>query len=231
MDSSVPTLVGGALDLLAAALCGVLLGFEREKHGKAIGIKTGMLVVVGAATYVLAGRYLAGAWHGSNDQTRVTAYVVSGIGFLGAGLILHSRGAVTGLTSAATVWLMGAIGVIAGAGLRLAALLISAAVVALLLGLRRAEDLLFTQKELLSCDILFDARDPSHEADLRRAFSHFFPGEGVRFRGEGERGVVEVRGVSPRRLPRSVLADLWNIPGVIEIRQVREGGSRIEDRG
>lgn len=100
--------------LLMAALLGGALGYERKRAGKSAGVRTHMLVALGAALFVLIPQQ-AGAAPG--DITRVLQGVVTGIGFLGAGTILKDdRGEVRGLTTAAGVWLTAAIGVAAGMG-------------------------------------------------------------------------------------------------------------------
>lgn len=104
------------LRLLAAMLCGAMLGWEREAAQKAAGLRTHMLVCLGAATFTTLGRALAGADGGNDDPTRVIQGVATGIGFLGAGQILQNRDRVRGLTTAAGIWLVGAVGVACGVG-------------------------------------------------------------------------------------------------------------------
>ncbi|CAN7439780.1 MgtC/SapB family protein [Pseudomonas solani] len=103
------------LRVLLAALLGGLLGFEREQHGKAAGIRTHMLVALGAALFVLVPQ-MAGAEH--DAMSRVIQGIVAGIGFLCAGTILKrdSVAEVKGLTTAAGLWLTTAIGVTVGLG-------------------------------------------------------------------------------------------------------------------
>ena len=105
------------LDLLGAVLlavvCGGAVGLERELRGKAAGLRTNILICVGATLFTQLSIDLADV---SGDPGRLAAQIVSGIGFIGAGTILHSRGAVTGLTSAATIWVVAAIGVALGSG-------------------------------------------------------------------------------------------------------------------
>ena len=101
--------------LLLAALLGGLLGIERESHGKAAGVRTHMLVAMGAALFVLVSQQ-AGMLEA--DLSRVVQGVIAGVGFLGAGAILKMEGEekVKGLTTAAGIWLTAAIGVAAGMG-------------------------------------------------------------------------------------------------------------------
>ncbi len=110
------------LRLGMAALLGGLLGLERERSGKSAGIRTHMLVSMGAALFVLVTQQ-AGVLE--TDVSRVVQGIVAGVGFLGAGAILKSRGGdqVKGLTTAAGIWLTAAIGMAAGLGQEVTAVL------------------------------------------------------------------------------------------------------------
>jgi putative Mg2+ transporter-C (MgtC) family protein len=107
--------------LLVSVLAGAV-GVERELRDQDAGLRTHMLVGVGAALFVMAGNYAWGELvFGSQegivlDPSRVVAYVVTGVGFLGAGAILKNGGSVRGLTTAASLWVVAAIGVVVGAG-------------------------------------------------------------------------------------------------------------------
>lgn len=111
-----------SLRLLLAALLGGLLGFERESHGKAAGIRTHMLVCTGAALFVLGSELVGG---GDDAMSRVVQGIVAGIGFLGAGTIIKGERMddVKGLTTAAGVWMTAAVGVCVGLGLEATAVL------------------------------------------------------------------------------------------------------------
>lgn len=106
--------------VLAAAVLGGIIGWERERKGRAAGLKTHILVSVGSALFVLA-PILAGIDGG--DNTRVMQGIVSGIGFLGAGAILRDGMRVEGLTTAAGIWMTAAIGMAVGMGQEMLALL------------------------------------------------------------------------------------------------------------
>src|SRR5205823_10496477 len=99
--------------LLLAAVIGGLIGAERELRRKSAGFRTNILIGLGAAIFTVCSMTLA---PGPSDPTRIAAQIVTGIGFLGAGAILHSRDGVHGLTTAATVWVNAALGVAAGGG-------------------------------------------------------------------------------------------------------------------
>ena len=109
----------------AAAVCGAVIGLERELKGKPAGFRTNILICLGAAIYMCVGLLLVRGGSGEFDPTRIAAQVVTGIGFIGAGCILQAGGRVTGLTSAATIWVVASIGLVAGAGFPLLAFLSS----------------------------------------------------------------------------------------------------------
>lgn len=115
-------LIEAVLRLLLVLVLAGAVGVERELRDQDAGLRTHMLVGVGAALFVMAGNY---AWgdlvFGSEagvvlDPSRVVAYVVTGVGFLGAGAILKGNGSVRGLTTAASLWVVAAVGVVVGAG-------------------------------------------------------------------------------------------------------------------
>lgn len=98
--------------LVLATALGYLIGMERELHGKVVGTRTISLIAIGSALYVLMSPSIIGG-----DNSRIIAQVVSGIGFLGAGIIFKDGDSVKGLTTAATVWCAAAIGCLCGAGM------------------------------------------------------------------------------------------------------------------
>jgi putative Mg2+ transporter-C (MgtC) family protein len=106
--------------LLTACALGGIIGLEREWHHKASGIRTNLLICLGCAFFTLLSAVLAG--ESTPNKGQVAANIVQGIGFLGAGLILHTRSRTLGLTSAATVFVVASIGMACGAGLYLPAL-------------------------------------------------------------------------------------------------------------
>ena len=124
----------------AAALCGGLIGLERELKDKPAGFRTNILICLGSAMYMTVGLLLvneAGAQ--GADPARIAAQVVTGIGFLGAGCIIQQRERVKGLTTAATIWVVAAIGIVAGAGFPILAFIASAIVLLTLIVLGEIE--------------------------------------------------------------------------------------------
>ncbi len=112
--------------LSIACVAGGVVGLQREWRHKASGLRTNMLICLGAALFTMLSATLAG--DASPNKGQVASNIVQGIGFLGAGLILHTRSRVIGLTSAATVWVVAAIGMACGAGLYMEAVLATAIV-------------------------------------------------------------------------------------------------------
>lgn len=123
-----------AINLTAALLLGAAIGFERQWRHRLAGLRTNALVALGAATFV----HFAALFPGEASPTRVAAQVVSGIGFLGAGLIFKEGFSVRGLNTAATLWCSAAVGVLAGVGFLLHAVLATGLVFVVNLLLRPA---------------------------------------------------------------------------------------------
>lgn len=108
-----PLIAQDLLSLFVALALGAAIGLERELSDKAAGLRTNILICVGSCLFAILSREIASA--GGGDPTRISSYVVSGIGFLGAGSIMRDGEQVTGLTTAATIWVVAAIGVAVGA--------------------------------------------------------------------------------------------------------------------
>ncbi len=118
------------LRLLLATALGAIIGYQRERAGKSAGLRTHILICAGAALFTVASLYGFGA---VADPARVAAGIVAGIGFLGAGAIIRrEEGVVAGLTTAATIWAVAAIGLAAGAGLYLVSAVTTAIVLIVL---------------------------------------------------------------------------------------------------
>ena len=118
------------LRLLLAVALGAIIGYQRERAGKPAGLRTHILICAGAALFTVASLYGFGV---AADPARVAAGIVAGIGFLGAGAIIRrEEGVVAGLTTAATIWVVAAIGLAAGAGLYLVSAVTTAVILIVL---------------------------------------------------------------------------------------------------
>jgi len=129
-----------AMRLGLAAGVGALIGGERESRGRSAGVRTQALVALAAA--LLTGAGISGFVGGATDLSRVASQVVTGIGFIGAGVILKHRGTVTGLTTAATLFLSAGLGVAIGAGLIAPALVATTIALLVIYGLRLVKPLI-----------------------------------------------------------------------------------------
>src|SRR5512146_451159 len=134
--------------LVLAAFLGGIIGLERELKRKPAGLRTNLFMCFGAALFTILSFELANLFPG--DHTRIAAQIIPGIGVIGAGSILHSRGSVQGLTTAATIFVVASVGMAAGGGLYLIAIFSTVVSVVALRLLGLAEER-FSLKSLLMC--------------------------------------------------------------------------------
>lgn len=174
--------------LLLATILGGAIGIEREIAGKPAGLRTNILICVGAALFMHLSIYVAEIGyspdgHPYGDTTRIAAQIVSGIGFLGAGAILHAHGAVVGLTTAATIWVVAAVGAAVGAGAYVEGVGTSVLIILVLVGLRPVERRLLARRRKVNAtlrvhrDLRFDViedilRGAGLHIHSRRTFEH-----------------------------------------------------------
>lgn len=145
MDSPLPSheLV---LRILVAAVCGGVIGYERDIHGRPVGLRTHVLVATGAATFMIVSAHFAFSQGYTDghfvevDASRIAASVVSGIGFLATGSILRDGNTIRGLTTAAGLWVVTSISLAAAAGMYEIAIAVTIVSVLALTVLRRFED-------------------------------------------------------------------------------------------
>lgn len=124
------------VQLVLAVVLGGAIGLERELKGKPAGLRTNILISIGATLFTVLSVRMAAE---RGDPGRVAAQILAGVGFIGAGTILHTRGAVTGLTSAATIWVVAAIGMALGTGAYVEAVGATLLVIVVLTGLASLE--------------------------------------------------------------------------------------------
>ena len=119
-----------------AIACAAIVGFERQSRGKAAGMRTSILICLSTTVFVQLGSILIG---GAGDPSRVVGQVVTGVGFLGGGVILSREGVVTGVTTAAVIWMLAAIGSVVAFGHFAAAFILSLLTVVVLIGVEFLE--------------------------------------------------------------------------------------------
>lgn len=150
-------IVGSSLSrLILAAILGGIIGLERELNHRPTGLRTNMFICFGAALFTVLSAALAGV---PSDAARIAAQIIPGIGFIGAGSILHMRGLTSGITSAATLFVVASIGMAAGGGLYLTAIFATGVVLLSLFVLGHLEET-FNLKVLLSS---YEVTGPSVE--------------------------------------------------------------------
>jgi putative Mg2+ transporter-C (MgtC) family protein len=144
-----------ATKLVLAALAGGAVGLERQIAGKPAGLRTNILICIGSALVMDLSMNLGTGLGGPRvgDPGRIAAQVITGIGFIGAGTIMQARGAITGLTSAATIWVVAGIGLTAGAGYYFEAMGATALVMLVLAGLGTVEHRLLRARRTMHATV------------------------------------------------------------------------------
>jgi putative Mg2+ transporter-C (MgtC) family protein len=122
--------------ILLAVACGFAIGLERELKHKAAGLRTNILICLGAAIFTLISERMAGS---QDSVTRIAAQIVTGVGFLGAGAVIQDRGGVHGLTTAASIWLVASVGMACGAKLYPLAIISTVLAILVLIGLSQID--------------------------------------------------------------------------------------------
>ena len=167
MFSREPTgvLLTSAVRLMVAAILGGLVGLERQLKRRSAGLRTNMLMCIGAAMFTI----LSGLLSEGGDHTRIAAQIITGIGFIGAGSILHPKGElVAGLTTAATLFVVASIGMAAGGGFFLTATFATVIVLLALFSLGRVENRL----NLTSSRFVYEITGQAGEEDLQCEVNH-----------------------------------------------------------
>jgi len=131
------------LGMLLAVALGAVIGLERQLRGKPAGLRTNVLICLGAAVFTIISKQMA---EPGGSFTRIAAQIVTGVGFLGAGAILQDRGGIHGLTTAATIWLVASIGMACGAGFYNLAIMSTIIAVVVLIGLIKLDKFLDRSK-------------------------------------------------------------------------------------
>jgi putative Mg2+ transporter-C (MgtC) family protein len=155
--------------LVLAAILGGAIGLERELRHRPAGLRTNMFICFGAAMFTILSDALAVKYLG--DHTRISAQIIPGIGFIGAGSILHTRGLTTGLTTASTLFVVASVGMATGGGLYLTAIFATGVVLIALFSLGRLE-LIFNLKTLLTSYEVTGASVEEITQEVNRILEH-----------------------------------------------------------
>ncbi len=155
--------------LVLAAILGGIIGLERELRHRPAGLRTNMFICFGAALFTILSDALAVKYLG--DHTRISAQIIPGIGFIGAGSILHTRGLTTGLTTASTLFVVASVGMATGGGLYLTAIFATVVVLIVLFALGHLE-LTFNLKKLLTSYEVTGASVEEITQEVNRILEH-----------------------------------------------------------
>jgi uncharacterized membrane protein YhiD involved in acid resistance len=210
--------------ILFSILSGGLIGIERELKNKPAGVKTNILICVGAALYanisVLLSTANTGAGGGFGDPSRVAAQIVSGIGFLGGGTIIQARGTILGLTTAATIWVVAAIGILIGIGYPILGMFASVSVVLILVLSNTFEDRVMGRSLKFALQLSLDDPEGTVRAAVNSALlAHDLSVEDFEVEAKGALTVLDVRYSGRRMANKKFLMDLWSLPGIREVKQ------------
>jgi len=217
--------------LMLAAGLGSVIGIERERSVRAAGLRTHMLVCVGSSLIIIVSAYGFSTVLGDHvvlDPSRVAAQVVSGIGFLGAGSIILRNEAIKGLTTAASIWAVAAIGLASGAGLYTAAIASTLIILAILAGLKPLEDRFAALRSPLKLQLKARPGETSL-ASLKRTLG----GHGARVRqlivqrddGKDDDDVTLVLDRVSSRDTADLILDLERLPFILSVNDERSDRS------
>lgn len=205
---------------LAAFVAGAIVGLERERRDKPAGLRTLVLVCLGSAVFTMVSFVFTTT---TGDSGRVAAQIVTGVGFLGAGAILHSRGGVSGMTTAAIIWMTAAIGLTVGAGYPAAGIGLSMLVRAALSGIRRWEIDRLGGMRAVSIELVFDPDHGKSRVRFERLRDEFHISGQIRELADladgDRRARVDLH--LPRRHLHEFLEALVALPCVREIRELK----------
>jgi putative Mg2+ transporter-C (MgtC) family protein len=148
-----------AVRLLISFLAGSLVGIEREMNNQPAGLRTHILISIGSTLVMLISIYIPQTFHNSGDPGRIAAQVVSGIGFLGAGAILKFGADIKGLTTAASIWAMAAVGMAIGAGMFRVSIIGITVILFALTIMNLIEKKIFKQRSLRKIEIIVKKRN------------------------------------------------------------------------
>lgn len=160
--------------VILSILCGGFIGLEREIKHKPAGLRTNILICLGAMLFTWLSIVMAGMAEPGKmgDPSRIAAQIVTGIGFLGGGMILQSGGSVSGLTSAATVWVVAAIGMCIGLGYPIIASIFTVTVFITLYFLSKVDRKIFGKMHCYETWIHLKSMDPAARAEIMETFQH-----------------------------------------------------------
>lgn len=207
-----------------AVICGGVIGLERELKNKPAGIKTNILICLGAAIYTTVSVLISGSFAAENhfgDPARISAQIVSGIGFLGGGAIIQARGTIVGLTTAATIWVVAALGIAIGIGYHDVAVALSVMTILILVGVSYFEDRVLGRSLTFKMEILLE----DDKGQTRQEIHSLLAANDLilvafDLDDKNHLKLVRMKYSGHRDDQRNFSLSLWGTPGVKEIRNI-----------
>jgi putative Mg2+ transporter-C (MgtC) family protein len=206
--------------LTIALLVGGLIGLERELKGKPAGIRTNMLICVGSCLLMIISIEIATAAGGPADPARLAAQVVTGIGFIGAGTIIRSRFQVSGLTTAATIWVLAALGLGIGAGYLILAAIGTVLIVATLTLVRLVERVLTKRRSSHAVQLILEKKQGVIGAVLRAFKDANIVTDGLDIDRSTVNWTATFEYAVPRKTHLELIERLADIEGVGEVTEL-----------
>jgi putative Mg2+ transporter-C (MgtC) family protein len=204
--------------MIAALVCGVMIGWERESKGKPAGLRTNTLICLGSCMYMMIGTFVSVAGIAGSDPSRIGAQVVSGVGFLGAGTIIRGRASVTGLTSAATIWVAAAVGLSCGAGYAIEAVMCTVALLLVLTALGRIEAAVVGPCQHKTVEVTVDGKNARTQSLVGGLFEQNLRGKHpLMWVSDGDRRVLRAPVCVRHMGHRAFLSDVWRLRGVRDV--------------
>ena len=211
----------GVISLLVSGICGAMVGLERERRDKPAGLRTLILISMGSTLFTMTSLLVADGI-GFTDRGRIAAQVVTGIGFLGAGAIIHERRAVVGLTTAATIWAVAAVGVIVGSGYSVAGFVTAGMIYLVLTFVKKLEARLGGPCDIVVVHITYRANNGKNRLRILGLLdNHQIPEEDFSFLGptDDDSETLEISYCTRHRIHRTVLPEIARLDDVTAVVQ------------
>lgn len=212
------------IKVVMAIICGGLIGFERELKNKPAGLKTNILICLGSTLYTIVSLLMAESFIDSSfrgDPARVAAQIVPGIGFLGAGAIMRSHASITGLTTAATIWIVAAIGMCIGSGYPLVGFVFTMTVLFTLLAIDKFETKFIGRSGAHAIEITFEDDEGQIRAQINQVMSaNEVSLDDFDISKNANQYVLRLQYTNSLAAHKRFILDLWGVKGIREVKQI-----------
>lgn len=206
-----------SLRIGAALIIGMIVGLEREFQGKPAGLRTNILMCVGSCLIMIISLKVARESGNIADPGRIAAQVVTGVGFLCAGTIMRSRFSISGLTTAATIWVLSALGLAAGAGYYTLALLGTVAIVVVLILIRYLESYIISRRTTVKIHVEMDKSSMAPSMVNEQIQKRNIPREDLRYQSEERKLITIFEYTASKKELDKLIRKLSSIEGVISV--------------